>query len=251
MSRKAPTEESYQVPLWIITFSDMTTNLLTFFVLLLSMGHMRDETLFDQGQALTYLESVRRGFGLKKTFDFGNIKVKYHTSERDDLPDPRMIDAREEDIRRIFAKLCRSMKMMSSPVAPPHTDFLMTDIRFGQGQAALNERAQASLRRLARHVQETGGSEQGTIYVLGLAGDGMTEQDQWLLSARRARAAAEFLERTLSAASGLRRQHSLLRNPFQWTVYSWGVGPGGDWAGPNSPISGQSQILIAVLRGNG
>lgn len=41
------TEESNSaVPLWIITFSDMTTNLLTFFVLLLSMGHIRDDTLF-------------------------------------------------------------------------------------------------------------------------------------------------------------------------------------------------------------
>ena len=251
MRRKGTTEESYQVPLWIVTFSDMTTNLLTFFVLLLSMGHMRDDTLFDQGQALTYFESIRRGFRLKRTFDLGNTKVKYHTTDQVDLPEVRTIDAREEEIRRLFAKLCRSMKAMPSPIATPNTDFLTIDIRFGQGRSDLSEQAQTSLRRLASQVQETAGPEQGTIYVLGLAGDVASEQEQWLLSAQRARAAADLLERTLSAASGLSRQHSLLKNPSKWTVYSWGVGPGSDWVGPNSPISRQSQILIGVLRGGG
>lgn len=251
MSRIGTTEERYHVPLWIVTFSDMTTNLLTFFVLLLSMGHIRDETLFDKGQALTYFESIRRGFRLEATFDLGNTKVKYHTTDQIVLPEVRTIDAREEDVRRLFAKLSRSMKTMSSPIATPNTDFLAIDVRFGQGRADLSEQAQASLRRLASQVQETAGPQQGTIYVLGLAGDVSSEREQWLLSAQRARAAADLLERVLSAASDFQRQHSLLKSPFKWTVHSWGAGPGGDWAGPNNLFSGQSQILIGVLRAGG
>jgi hypothetical protein len=121
----------------------MTTNLLTFFVLLLSMGQMRDETLYDRGQALTYLESVKRGFGFRETLDFGYIKIKHHISDGSDLLEGRTIDAREEDIRRIFAKLNQRLKETYSPIIAPDTSFLVTGIHFGQGQASLNEHAQS------------------------------------------------------------------------------------------------------------
>lgn len=248
MSRKETTEESYQVPIWVITFSDMTTNLLTFFVLLLSMGHMRDETLFDRGQALTYLESVKRGFGLKEKFDFGNIKIKYHVSEEGDLLEGRTVDAREEDIRRIFAKLNQRLNETSSLIVSPDTSFLVTGIHFEQGQAALNEQARSFLRRFAAQVQESADSQRDMLYVLGLAYDGLTEQEQWVLSAKRAQAVADFLQDTLSAAGGGQTQRSLTGDESKWPVYSWGAGPGGDWVGRNSPISKQSQILIAVFR---
>jgi outer membrane protein OmpA-like peptidoglycan-associated protein len=248
LSRKETTEESYQVPIWVITFSDMTTNLLTFFVLLLSMGHMRDETLFDQGQTLTYLESVRRGFGLKEKFDFGNIKIKHHVSEEGDLLEGRTIDAREEDIRRIFTKLRQHLKETSSPIVAPDTSFLVTGIHFGQGQASLNEQAQSFLRRFASQVQESADSQEDKLYVLGLAYDAVTEQEQWILSAKRAQTVADFLRDTLSAAGGGQTRRSMTGGESKWSVYSWGAGPGGDWVERDSPISKHSQILIAVLR---
>jgi len=248
LSRKGTTEESYHVPIWVITFSDMTTNLLTFFVLLLSMGHMRDETLFDRGQALTYLESVKRGFGLRETFDFGNVKIKHHISDGGDLLEGRTTDAREEDIRRIFAKLSQRLKATSSPIVAPDASFLVTGIHFGQGQATLNEQAQSFLRRFASQVQESADSQRDKLYVLGLAYDAVTEQEQWLLSARRARTVADFLRSTLSAAGGAQSRRSLAGGQSKWSVYSWGAGTGGDWVERDSPISKHSQILIAVLR---
>ena len=248
MSRRETTEESYQVPIWVITFSDMTTNLLTFFVLLLSMGHMRDETLFDRGQALTYLESVKRGFGLKDKFDFGNVKIKHYVSDGNDLHEGRTIDATEEDIRRIFKKLNQRLKETSSLIVAPDPSFLVTGIHFEQGQATLNEQAQTFLRRFATQVQESADSQRDILYVLGLAYDGLTEQEQWVLSAKRAQAVADFLRDTLSAAGGVQMRHSLTGDESKWSIYSWGAGPGGDWVGRDSPISKQSQILIAVLR---
>ena len=248
MSRKETTEESYQVPIWVITFSDMTTNLLTFFVLLLSMGQMRDETLYDRGQALTYLESVKRGFGFRETLDFGYIKIKHHISDGSDLLEGRTIDAREEDIRRIFAKLNQRLKETYSPIIAPDTSFLVTGIHFGQGQASLNEHAQSFLRRFASQVQESADSQRDMLYVLGLAYDGVTEQEQWILSAKRAQTVADFLRDTLSAAGGGQTRRSLTGGQSKWSVYSWGAGPGGDWVERDSPISKHSQILIAVLR---
>lgn len=287
MSRKKIAEESYQVPIWVITFSDMTTNLLTFFVLLLSMGHIRDETLFDQGQASIYLESVKRGFGIKETSDFENIKIKYFITGPGDLFEGRTIDAKEEELRRTFTKVDRSMTTMPSQIVAKKTSFSVTDIRFSPGQVTLNESAKKYLAEFCLALQNSprvfssktkGGisqqnpdSKAGIIYVLGLADEpdvvgsdpvqGATlidpaeklQQDsrgagaQWLLSARRAQAVADFLQ---SALGGRSEPPEGQPSGPAWHIYWWGAGPGGDWVAQDSPISRLTQILIAVLWAN-
>ena len=84
--------------------------------------------------------------------------------------------------------------------------------------------------------------------MLGLASDGKSEKEQWLLSARRAHKVADFLRDTLSSEGSAQRQRNPAGGRSKWSVYSWGAGPGGDWVGRDSPISKRSQILIAVLR---
>ena len=93
----------------------MTTNLLTFFVLLLSMGHVRDESLFDEGQgmSLLFLESVKAGFGFKNATDFDYSKIKY-TIDQPDQSQGITKDAREEQTRRLFKTLRQSMQTMPS-----------------------------------------------------------------------------------------------------------------------------------------
>lgn len=238
MSHKKVAEESYQVPIWVITFSDMTTNLLTFFVLLLSMGHVRDETLFDQGQALTFLESVKSGFGFKEGIGFGNISIKYHISDPGELSAGRTIDAKEEEIRRIFKNLSRSMNTLPSQITAPKTNFSVTDIHFGSSEAVLNEPAKRFLTEFCWHLQQGFSDKPSIMYVLGLACDEEGEKEQWILSAKRAQAAAEFIEDNLSSGPSLSKL----------AIYSFGAGPGGDWVGQDDPISKQSHILIAVLR---
>ena len=73
------------------------------------------------------------------------------------------------------------------------------------------------------------------LYVLGLAGDERTEKKQWILSAQRAKAVADYLV-------------EILPSELNWPIYSWGAGPGGSWTNKDSLASKQSQILIAVLR---
>jgi len=247
VSHKKIAEEPYQVPIWVITFSDMTTNLLTFFVLLMSMGHIRDETLFDQGQASTYLESVKRGFGFKEGPDFGNVKIKYFIAGPGELSEGRTIDAKEEEIRRIFEKVNQSMTAMPSQIGAEKTNFSITNIRFSPQEAILDESAKRFLTEFCLALQQDidlkargagtlagmGPGRAPTLYVLGLADEQLTEKQQWLLSARRAQVVADFLQSAFEPA---------------WRIYWWGAGPGGDWVGQDSPISRQSQILIAVLR---
>ncbi|MHC4171485.1 MAG: flagellar motor protein MotB [Planctomycetota bacterium] len=228
-----------KVPAYIVTFSDMVTLLLTFFVMLLSLATVQDQELFDRGrgsfvQSLKYL-GLGMLSGAKPTLDFSNIKVKYSVSNPDESFEGRTIHAKEEEIRSLFNNLSRSMNTMPSQIVAKYPSFSVTNIRFPRGVARLDESARRFLTEFCLHLQQDSGSKPVKLYVLGLAGDETTEKEQWMLSAERAQAVADFLQGVLPLGPG-------------WRVYSWGAGPGGDWVREDSPISKQSQILIAILR---
>jgi chemotaxis protein MotB len=239
--RKAIKESSPKVPAYIVTFSDMVTLLLTFFVMLLSLASVQDEELFNRGRG-SFIKSIRNlGLGMlygrKSSPDFGHTKVKYFISSPDSLSQGRTIDAKEEGIRRIFQKVSRSMTTMPSQIVAKTTNFSVTNIQFPPGDATLNEAAKRFLTKFSLDLQQDRDSKAIRLYVLGLAGDEATEKEQWILSARRGQAVADFLQSTLPSK-------------YKWPIYSWGAGPGGSWVDRNSPISRQSQISIAVLRAN-
>ncbi len=264
--RRAAEEGPPKVPGYIVTYSDMVTLLLTFFVMLMSLASMQDPELFDQGRG-AFVESVRAlGLGMlqgqKPSPDFGNKKPKYFISQPDELYG-RTVDAKEEEIRRLFSKVNRLMTTMPSQIVSQRTDFSVTNIRFPQGDAILGELARRSLTEFCADLQENsdfvagvdprGGvpplqSTAGTLYVLGLAADQETEKQQWILSAQRAQAVADFLQGTLSVGSQSQEPDGRPGSAPTWRIFWWGAGPGGDWVGRDSPISKQSQVLIAVLK---
>jgi hypothetical protein len=252
-------ESAAKAPAYIVTFSTLVTLLLAFFVVLVSMGSARDDTLLNQGQGYKggFLGAFKKGFGVRQKLDLGNIGNKYPISDTDEGFEGRTPDADTERLRRIIKKLSRSMKISPSPIAAQKTDFSVTNIHFLPGEAALNEPAKEFLTEFCLNLQQSvawppwpylhglstgslSGEARATpgslkLYVLGLAGDEINEKKQWIISAKRAQAAAEFLRNTLPAEA-------------HWSVYSWGAGAGGDWVEQYSPVSEQSQILIAVLR---
>ena len=239
--RKVIKESSPKVPAYIVTFSDMVTLLLTFFVMLLTLASAQDAELFDRGRG-SFVQSIRNlGLGIlsgrKPKPDFGNTKEKYFIIKPDSQFEGRTIDAKEEGIRRIFQEVSRSVKTMPSQIVGKTTNFSVTNIRFPPGDATLNESAKRFLTRFSLGLQQDADSKAIRLYVLGLAGEEASEKEQWILSARRAQAVGDFLQ-------------GILPPEANWPIYSWGAGPGGDWVSRNSPISRQSQILIAVLRIN-
>jgi len=215
----------------------MVTLLLTFFVMLLTMTTVQDPELYNKGRN-SFVSSMNQfGLGIflgrvNKPY-FGHVKIKYFVSSPDELFEGRTIDATEEEIRRIFKEVSRSMNSMPSQIVAQKTNFSVTNIRFPPGGAILDERGKRFLAEFCLDLQQDADSKAVRLYVLGLAGDEQTEKEQWILSARRAQAVADFLK----DSSG-----------WQRPVYSLGAGPGGDWVEQDSPISRQSQILIGVLR---
>ena len=257
-------DKGNKVPAYIVTFSDMTTLLLTFFVLLISLASMQDPEIFNRGRD-SFWQSVKYCglgmlFGKKVTLDFEDIMMRHLIEDPNNKSEGRGIDEQGEKIRKILVRLSQSMVSMPSQIVAEKVNFSVTNIRFPQGEATLDKSAKkfltefcsalrastASLAEPQSAYSKTGAAlnRVHTLYVLGLGDnilDSVTEsriieKEQWILSAKRAKAAADFLETILSANDG-------------WNIYSWGAGHGGQWIGKDSPISIQSHIHIAVLQG--
>jgi chemotaxis protein MotB len=261
--RRTIEEGQPQVPSYIVTFSDMTTLLLTFFVMLLSLSSVQDPELFNRGRG-AFVESVRYlGLGMlqgaRPRTHLGKTKPRYFILSPEDGVRTRIIDAKEEQIRRIFKKLTQSMAALPSQIVAKKTNFAVINIRFPPGQAILDEQARRFLTEFCAHLDDSyqaglvrgggqGDNAIGTLYVLGLATAQATEKQQWILSARRAQAVADFMRDILSANSHSNiGQDAGMGTDTRWNIYWWGAGPGGDWVGQESPISKQSHIMIAVL----
>lgn len=242
-------EEGNKVPAYIVTFSDMTTLLLTFFVMLLSLASVQEQDLIGKGRDSFTFSLRNLGLGLllgrKPKADFDNIKIKYFIKEPDESFSGRSIHAREEEIRRTFKELNQYMKAVPSDVSAKKTDFSVTNIRFARGDTRLDESAKQFLSSFCLNLRQDPGSKPVKLYVLGLAGDQAGEKEQWMISAKRAKAVADYIRGILSPVSDSQTQDG---GWSKWFVYWWGAGPGGDWVKRDSPISKQTQILIAVLR---
>lgn len=254
-SRNGPPEEEKQkVPAYIVTFSDMVTLLLTFFVLLLTLAKVQDPELFNQGRD-SFWESIHLcGLGIllgnEPGPDFDAIKTKYRTSEPQATQD-RAIDEYREKLRRIFERLNESMTTLPSQIVGQRLDFSITAVKFGRGESSLDDASRQYLAKYCIDLRQNVSAETCTLYVLGLAGDEATEMRQWILSARRAQAVAQFLQEQLAQRPGTPVAFAPAAEASPWHILWWGAGPGGNWAGQDRPDPGQSQILIAMLRSGG
>jgi flagellar motor protein MotB len=243
--REATEETGPKVPGYIVTFSDMVTLLLTFFVMLLSLASVQDPELFNMGRG-SFIQSIRdKGLGTlwgrKQRPDFGHQKARYFVSKPEESFAGRGIDARDEKVRRVFKRVNHSMTTMPSQIVAERVNFAVTNIHFPSGDAVLVESDKRFLREFCLNLQTDFGSKTGALYVLGLASEAPIQKEQWMLSARRSRAVADFLRNNLHAGT----EASV--DPLQWSIYWWGAGAGGNWVEKDSLISKQSQILIAVL----
>ncbi len=245
-------ESGQKVPAYIVTFSDMVTLLLTFFVMLLTLADVQDPELFNKGRD-AFVRSIKfvglgALFGRKEMPDLGTFKPKYSIPESDDSLSRRTIDAKTQELRIIFQELKELMITLPSQIVAKRTNYSVANVHFSSGSADLNESAKKYLTEFCRDLQQNDSQNAIELYVLGLASDAKTEREQWLLSANRAQAVADFLRNTLSSESSFQTRNSIFGDRPKLSVYSWGAGPGGDWVGQDSPISEKSQILIAVLR---
>ncbi|MHC4646031.1 MAG: flagellar motor protein MotB, partial [Planctomycetota bacterium] len=107
--RRTVEESGPKVPAYIVTFSDMVTLLLTFFVMLLALASTRDPELFNKGRG-AFVQAIQDFglgilYGMKDKPDFGHVKNKYFIKTPDRHYEGRTIDEKEERVRRLFKSL--------------------------------------------------------------------------------------------------------------------------------------------------
>jgi chemotaxis protein MotB len=228
-----------KVPGYIVTFSDMVTLLLTFFVMLLSLATTQDPELFNSGRD-SFVESLK-GLGLgmligkDQAIEFTNPKTKHPIQNPENTQNKRTIDAREERSRRLFNQLRNSARTMPSQISGQRLDFPVLDVHFAAASTELDAAAKQSINQLCRNIYRDLEPKPTQLYVLGLAEEQADNKKLWTLSALRAKAVADFVAETFPEQN-------------RPAVYSWGAGPGRIWSSEDNAIPKGCQIVIAVLR---
>ncbi len=205
MAKKAKKQPA-GAPMWMVTFSDMVTLLLTFFVLLLSMANM-DQIKFNQAA-----DSLAGAFGVLGSADQTSVstpKVVSYTPINDDF--------NSQVYRRLKTKL-RELKLNKKVklVKDRGAVVLRIDdsILFASGQQVLNQEAYPVLRKVAELVRPL----PLKLKVEGHTDDRGDELANWDLSVSRSVSVLRFLAAnqliplTRLAATGYGSQKPLFPN---------------------------------------
>jgi len=239
--RKRSQDEPQEVPVWIVSFTDMITLLLAFFVLLQAFAKEQSPELFFIGQgsfkrAINGLGLPNWMLGHKEQVERSYEQPRHPAPEQSEPSYSRVIDAEDEKIRQMFAEIAMSFDTRSEEHKEQRIGLFPTRFRFAAGGDELTAEARSELSKLASNIRDAVGNRRIRIYVVALAQDGDEARQRTMLSARRARAVRDFVRQCLP--------HALQE---QYEFVAVGDGTGGDWCKALKVGPGESQAFLAVV----
>jgi chemotaxis protein MotB len=173
-------------PLWMVTYSDMVTLLLTFFVMLLAMASFESPGRVDK-----VIESLRRAFGVGGYSPNPEKAVKNpaaHTSESQSVKD--QVKPIVTKLREILSKKISDDLVKMSKTRTEVRVMLDPRILFGPGSTELHPSSYGLLADIADALK----GKDVNLYVEGHT-DGTGDSSQnWKISALRAVSVVEALE---------------------------------------------------------
>jgi len=242
--KKAEEPRGELAPLWILSFGDMISNFLAFFILMQSFATSQRAELLQTGDGPVGIAPVASDgtthwlTGKRPEPQFG-FKPRKYSMESDPNNDSRerVIDAEDEQLRKIFDDLRRQAGGAKASDGPNgRARLFMTPIHFAPGDAALDAQTLDFLATVGSELERTAGGPGKTVCVIGLAPDVGETKDQYIVSAMRAQNVRNALAGNLSTeftGGGSR-------------LLAWGIGAGPETQAQAAASQGPC-IVIAVL----
>jgi outer membrane protein OmpA-like peptidoglycan-associated protein len=219
MSRqeKQPEEKKDDVPLWLVSFTDMITLLLSFFILLQTFAHEQRPELFFEGRGAFVRAFRSMGLPIWLMGKQKRVERDWFAKRYPVAPDPEQrrqnqIDAEMEELQKIYQQLKQEFDTQTRDITETTVHVTVAPFTFGNRSADLPEAAVEFLDAQVLQWQSILNPETTTIYIVGLGQDGVGSQEQFVLAARRAEAVRRYLLQRLPR----------LETP--WEIRAWGAG---------------------------
>ena len=198
--KKKAAEEGGGLPLWMATFSDMVTLLLTFFVLLLSMANFEDPTKVEA--VLSSIKSALGVNGFDSELLASHVEELYTTQpiRRDETVNPT-----EARLRQAFEKHISDDLIRMVSTEQEIRIRLDDRVLFAPGSTELHPAAYALVSDVA-HIAATSDVE---IRVEGHTDSSGSEVENWRVSS----------ERALSVVTALRERGPVLGERLEADAY--------------------------------
>ena len=227
-------EKKAGAPAYIVSYSDIVTNLLAFFILLQVFASHQDPELFNAG----------RGSFIRALDGFGIPGLIFGSEQRIDMEgdSPAYIvdgpesggetvhtkDAEAQRIAELLERINESFKAEAVGEGRGTPVVLATSLRFRRGEAVLDERGEAYLRGLWEDLLSFGRGGEVEVEIRGYAEDEGSSSRKWAVAAARASAAERCLEGMREKSGGER----------SWVIRSSGSG---------APLPGAQKDLSIVI----
>jgi outer membrane protein OmpA-like peptidoglycan-associated protein len=234
-----PEEKPEMVALWVISFTDMVTLMLAFFVMLQTLAKEKSGVLFKAGQG-SFIRAID-GFGIPDLIygqqQMSNVdykKLRFPSQQAsEDAPTGRVIDADGDAIRKSYEDIRQLIDSKAAELPSKALNVAVTPIRFAT-QDRLDSDAAEYLNNFAANLRNDMPMGGYRVYVLGLAPDQPTLQEQLTVSAKRALAVENYLRDKLVSGE---------QGP---AIYSMGDGAASPW-GKGITVSSTTAVVIIIM----